>query len=189
VPAWRTILLAGAVLVLAGCGNTRTGVPSATVPLAPGGFRTLILHDAGVRISAPRAWAVTGQRAPLLVTVASGTAVLAVWRYAREAPAPAGAAAVRRLRIRLVAAIRARDHSVRVLATSATTVAGAGAVQIDALERIAGRPRRVSSTHVYLPGEELVLDAYAPPARFAAVDRTVFEPVRRSLARIFRRAP
>jgi hypothetical protein len=31
-------------------------------------------------------------------------------------------------------------------------------------------------------GAELVLDEYAPPDLFAAVDRSVFVPVRRSLA-------
>jgi hypothetical protein len=34
---------------------------------------------------------------------------------------------------------------------------------------------------VYAHGAELVLDAYAPPAEFARVDRTVFRPLLRSL--------
>jgi len=59
---------------------------------------------------------------------------------------------------------------------------GARAVQLQARERIGGQVRRVSSTHVYVPGAELVLDEYAPPAQYAAIDRSVFAPIRRSLA-------
>jgi hypothetical protein len=39
----------------------------------------------------------------------------------------------------------------------------------------------VRSTHVYVPGAEYVLDEYAPPAMFHAVDHAVFSPIKRSL--------
>ncbi len=173
------VLLAGCV---GGCGNTRTPVPSATLPSPPAGFRSLTLHAAGVRLAVPRNWTVSGQRAPLLVTVASGTAVMAVWRFSRAAPVPGGARALGALRARLLVAVRARDRTLRVLSAIGLRVAGTGANEIEAIERIAGLSRRVSSIHVYLRGEELVLDQYAPPALFAAVDRSVFAPVTRSLA-------
>jgi hypothetical protein len=176
------MLLGFSIVVVAGCGNSRTPVPSATQPAAPDGFRTLTRSYAGVRFSIPRNWTVTGQRAPLVVTVASGTAVVALWRFARRAPAPAGSRALAGARSRLVAAARARDRTLHVLGSNLARIHGASAVELDAIETIRGRPRRVSSTHLYVRGAELVLDEYAPPDLFAAVDRSVFVPVRRSLA-------
>jgi hypothetical protein len=35
--------------------------------------------------------------------------------------------------------------------------------------------------HVYLPGAEVVLEEYAPPALFHRIDHAVFSPVKRSL--------
>jgi hypothetical protein len=84
--------------------------------------------------------------------------------------------------VRLIAAARARDRTLRLLGSRLARIDGAEAVELDALETIRGRPRRVSSTHLYVPGAELVLDEYAPPDRFATVERSVFVPVRRSLA-------
>jgi hypothetical protein len=185
VPATNSIVLAGSLLLLAGCvggcGNSRTQVPSATLPSPPAGVRTLTLHEAGVRLAVPINWTVSGQRAPLQVTIASGAAVMAVWRFARAAPVPVGAPALTALRARLLGAMRARDPTVRVLRAIGLRVAGARAIEVEAVERIAGLSRQVSSTHVYFRHEELVLDQYAPPALFAAVDRSVFTPVRRSL--------
>jgi hypothetical protein len=175
------MVLAGSLLLLAGCGNSRTPVPSATLPSPPHGFRTLSLHEAGVRLAAPRTWTVSGQRSPLLVTVESGAAVIAVWRFPRAAPVPSGTRALAALRARLLGAMRARDRTLRVVSTAGLRVAGARAIEVQAIERINGRTRRVSSTHVYLRGEELVLDQYAPTGLFAGVDRSVFGPVRRSL--------
>jgi hypothetical protein len=54
-------------------------------------------------------------------------------------------------------------------------------VEVDALERVGKQIRRVHSVHVFVPHAELVLDEYAPPQLFAAVDRSVFVPVQRSL--------
>jgi hypothetical protein len=141
----------------------------------------MTLHDAGVRVAVPRDWTVSGQTAPLLVTAASGPAVMAVWRFARAAAAPPGPRALAVLRARLLGALRARDRTLRVLRAAGARVAGAPAIEVDAIERIDGHRRRVRSTHVYLRGEELVLDQYAPPGLFAAVDRRVFLPVRQSL--------
>jgi hypothetical protein len=167
--------------LLAGCGNSRTPVPSPTQASPPNGFETVTRPYAGVRLSVPRNWTVTGQRAPLVMTVASGSAVVALWRFARAAAVPASPAALARAQIKLIAAVRARDRTIRLLGTSLGRVDGAAAIELNALERISGRPRRVSSTHVYVPGAELVLDEYAPPGQFANVDRSVFAPVRRSL--------
>jgi hypothetical protein len=172
------------VILLAGCGNARTAVPSASQPALPAGFVTLTRSYAGARLAVPRNWIVTGQRAPLVVTIQSGTAVMALWRFASKGPVPVGRRALAAARARLIARIRQRDRTVRLLRASFARIDGANAIELDAQERIGGLARRVSSTHVYVRGAELVLDEYAPPAEFAAVDRTVFAPVRRSLTLI-----
>jgi hypothetical protein len=49
------------------------------------------------------------------------------------------------------------------------------------VQRIGSAVRQVHSTHVYGPGEELVLEEYAPVGLFPALDRSVFSNVRNSL--------
>jgi hypothetical protein len=175
------LLVAGPVLTLAGCGNSRTPVPDTARAAAPDGFRTLTLTRAGVSLRTPGNWTVTGQTAPLVVTLNSGPAVVAVWRFARASPPPATVAGLARARRALLAAVVARDPAVRVLGIADTRVAGARGLALQADERIGGHVRRVSSTHIYLRGAEVVLDEYAPPGQFPAVARSVFGPVRRSL--------
>jgi hypothetical protein len=182
VPRLLRLLLACPLLALAGCGNSRTPVPDISRPAPPQGFRTLTLSHAGVSLATPANWIVTGQSAPLVVTLNSGPAVVALWRFARSGPPPTTAAALGRARRSLITAVRGRDRAVSVVGSAETRVAGAGAVALQVRERIDGHLRRVLSTHVYIPGAELVLDEYAPPPQYAAVARSVFAPVLRSLA-------
>ena len=53
-------------------------------------------------------------------------------------------------------------------------------IEVLATESVNGQARRVRSTHLFDRGAEIVIDAYAPPADFARVDATVFEPLLRS---------
>jgi hypothetical protein len=175
-------VLACSLLVVAGCGNSRTPVPDTSRPAAPQGFRTMKLTQFGVSLATPRNWTVTGQSAPLILTLNSGPAVVALWRFARSVAPPRAGRALDHDRRALLAAVRGADRGITVLASTDTRVAGATAVELQARERIGGQLRRVSSTHVYVPGAELVLDEYAPPAQFAAVQNSVFRPVRSSLA-------
>jgi hypothetical protein len=176
------LLLGCSALLLAGCGNSRTPVPDLNVPAAPVGFRTLRLSQAEVSLITPRNWTVTGQSAPLVLTLNSGPAVVALWRFVRAAAPPDSGTALAGARAALVTAARARDRTLTLLGSRLIRVDGVRAVELDARERIGGRVRRVSSTHVYVSGGELVLDEYAPPAQFTVVDRAVFAPIRRSLA-------
>jgi hypothetical protein len=172
------VLAAG---LLAGCGNSRTPIPDLDRAAQPSSFRTLTLGAAGVSLSTPRNWTVTSQSAPLVITLNSGPAVIALWRLPRTAPPPAGSAALAAAGRSLLAAVRRRAPDIPGLRATATRVDGVRAITVDAIERIAGRLRRVTSTHVYVRGAELVLDEYAPPTQFRAVARAVFVPVLRSL--------
>jgi hypothetical protein len=174
-------VLAGCLVLVAGCGNSRTPVPNIDRPAPPAGFRSLTVGSAGIRLVTPRNWTVSNQTAPLVLTLNSGPAVVALWRLPRSAAPPAGRAEVVATRRALLASVHRRDRSVAQLHATSTRVDGAPAIRLDARERIAGQLRRVTSTHVYVDGAELVLDEYAPPGQFPSVARSVFSPVRRSL--------
>jgi hypothetical protein len=125
---------------------------------------------------------VTAERRPLLSAITSGDAVIALWRYARAQPPPESSAELAEARTSLLHAIRARGRSVRVISSRAIRIDGRPAIELSALERIAGRPRRVLSTHLFTDGGEVVLEEYAPPAVFQTIRDPVFERVRSSLA-------
>lgn len=166
---------------LAGCGNSRTQVPSSSTPATPNGVQKLSFRSQGLSLLAPTNWDVTTGHGRLVTVLSSGDAVVALWRYPVSAPQPSGAAALRQTERKLVRQVRARDPGLKLISTSITRIGGVPAVQLDALEQIAGHPRRVSSSHLFAPRAEVVLDAYAPPGLFVGVNRTVFAPIRRSL--------
>lgn len=165
----------------AACGNSRTRVPNIAQPAAPHGTRTLSYPSLGMTLEAPANWTVSPHKVPLVVTLNSGAAIAALWRYPRPAPAPATSAALDQTRAALIRSAQARDPGIRVIRSSTGSQHGAPAVILDATERIAGRDRRVRSTHLFGRDYEVVLDEYAPPDVFAAVDHVVFSPLRRSL--------
>jgi hypothetical protein len=177
----RLVLVVCPLVALAGCGNARTPVPVVTGTAAPSAFRALGYPQAGVSLSAPANWAVESKSAPLVATISSGPAVVALWRYPRGTQFPAGAAALRAAMNRLIAVAKARDATLQLIRARTETVDGLPAAEIDAFEQVGGQPRRVRSTHIFVPGAELVLDEYAPAAIFHAVDHAVFSPVKRSL--------
>jgi hypothetical protein len=124
---------------------------------------------------------VFSEQPPLLAVIASGPAVVAVWRFPRAAPTPVGTAALDRAQARLIGAARGRDRTLQVIRSTIVKVNGSQAIELDAIERIAGHVRRVRSTHVFGSGGEIVLEQYAPVDQFHVVDHEVFSPVRRSL--------
>jgi hypothetical protein len=117
-----------------------------------------------------------------LATVNSGAAIVALWRHPRAAPAPATSAALDQTRAALIRSAQTGDSSLRLIRSQLGRQHGAPTIILDATERIAGHDRRVRSIHMFGPGYEYVVDEYAPPDIFAAVDHVVFSPLRRSLA-------
>jgi hypothetical protein len=179
VPLMATLTLA---ISLAGCGDARTPAPDLTATSAPVGFRVLRYRADGLSLRAPRNWAVVSQGAPLVATVSSGQAVIALWRYPRPGTyATTDRTLLAHAEHALVAAATAREPSLRVVRSGVTTLDGRGAIVLSEMERINGRLRRVRSEHAYLDGAEVVLEEYAPPHLFPRIDHLVFSPVRRSL--------
>jgi hypothetical protein len=175
------VLAALAGLAVMGCGNSRTPAPQPSTSAAPGPLRSVSYPAYGLRISEPRNWLVSGGRAPLVATISLSTAVVALWKYPRHVPAPAGAASLAQARQDLIAAAKRRDPSLQMIRSTVAKLNGFPAVELDAFEHAAGQARRVRSTHVFTPEAEVVLDEYAPPAAFHAIDHAVFSPLKRSL--------
>jgi hypothetical protein len=173
-------MLAAAV-VLGGCGNERAPVPDTTTPDPPVGTKLVKLPAAGVRFKAPANWtglAAQGKRAG---GVQSRTATVAIWRYPRTEPLPAGRAALDEVRGLLVDRVKRRDPTFSVEHARIVRRGGADGIEILGRQRIRGRPFTVRSAHLFSDGAEVVVDAYAPPAAFARLDESVFRPALRSL--------
>jgi hypothetical protein len=140
------------------------------------------LHNA-LHFRAPADWAIQAGSGPLVVTLGSGSALIAIWHYRRSANQviPIDAAQVNQARNALIAAARARDSTFRVISSAIVLLGGVPAVELDALETIRGQVRRVRSTHLYKGRTEFVVDEYAPEDLFHTVDRTVFSPLLHSV--------
>jgi hypothetical protein len=176
------------VLALAGgglgaCGDSRTVVPSVFRIAGPAGFHPYTSPRYGFTLQVPKNWTDLGRqaRAPVVMVVASGTAVMAISQYARSLPAPSDSLSLEQAQKSLLAAIRARQPGFRLLGAQRVSVGGLPAVRLDAIERIDGRSRRVRSLHVFQATRELVLEEYAPESAFSRVDRQVFLRASRSL--------
>jgi hypothetical protein len=176
-------------LLLGGCASGRVSAPDLAATARPSGFERIRYPADGVSLAVPSNWTATAETAPLIAVYSSGPAVISLWRFASAAPAITSAARLRDALSALVRAAKAKDPSFTVQRSGLSRVAGAGAVIIDALERVSGKLRRVRTEHVYVAGAELVLDAYAPVDQFPSVDHDVFSPVRRSLALLDRGRP
>jgi hypothetical protein len=174
------LILATLPVLAAGCGNAATRVPDVSIPAAPRHW-VPANPPGGVHLRIPSNWDKQPATGPMIAAVFSGRATVALWRYPRSEPLPSGAATLRAAEKALVATVRRRDPTFRLAAARTVRVGGARAVELLGTETINGRRVRVRSTHVYAGGSELVIDAYAPPARFAALDRSVFVPLTESV--------
>ncbi len=132
-------------------------------------------------MAVPENWNTVAVYPPLVAVRISDQAVIALWRYPVRTQPPHTTAQLSQAGRRLVAAARGRDHTLRVLNSSTGSVAGYPAIELRTVQRIDRQVREVSSTHLFGPGEEVVLEEYSPVSLFAGLDRSVFSAVRRSL--------
>jgi hypothetical protein len=170
-----------AAVALVGCGRERLDELDVDRPVVSGATVPQSYPKVGIEFSAPAGWGFGGGPSPLVTQSSSGSATIAVWRYERSEPLPQGEAALTAAREALLGAVRGRDQKYREISTRETEVDGAPAIELVGEQTIAGRPRRVRSTHVFAKGAEVVVDQYAAPADFARVDAAVFKPLARSL--------
>jgi hypothetical protein len=171
------LLLAG----LAGCGDRRTPVPDVVTPGPPLGSDSVAYPKAGLRLLAPAGWSRSGGAAPLVATISTGRATIAIFRYARSESLPRTRDELQAALQALVGAAKARDSTFTATTQEVVRLHGRAGVQLQGTETIEGQPRTVRSTHLYAFGGEVVIDAYAPARDFARVDRQAFGPLLRSL--------
>jgi hypothetical protein len=177
----RAVLLALVVPLLAGCGDRRVHPPDVATPLPPGGTHVVGYPRAGLVLKIPNSWRTEPGTSPLVASIASGTATVALWRYPRTEPLPAGPAAFQTAKRALVRAAQARDRTLKVARARVIRFHSRPALQIVGVETVGGERRMVRSTHIFRDRSEVVVEALAPPAAFAGLDRTVFDPLLRSL--------
>ena len=184
-------LLAGAAILLTGCGNDRTPVPELGLIPAPKGFRDAEFKAQGVQFRAPTNWRVVPGSDTQLATVAIGDAQVGIWRYERSEPLPETRAQLGAARQALVAQIESRDPTFKLTSTRLVVKPGYRGVEVvgTGTNLTNGSIQRsMRSLHAYGHGLEVVLDAFAPPRDFARVDEQTFGPMARSLRLIAPRA-
>ena len=189
----RTLLtlLAGAAVLLAGCGNDRTPVPELGLIPAPKDFRDAEFKAQGVQFRAPTNWRIVPGSDAQLATVAIGDAQVGIWRYERSEPLPETRAQLGAARQALVAQIESRDPTFKLTSTRLVVKPGFRGVEVvgTGTNLTNGSIQRsMRSLHAYGHGLEVVLDAFAPPRDFARVDEQAFGPMARSLRLIRPRA-
>jgi hypothetical protein len=169
--------------VLAGCADSRTAAPDLAAVQPSGGVKTISYLRGRLTLKAPADWPRATGPAPLVATLGSGPALIAIWRYPRPASEtlPTDVASLEQAQRALIGAAGARDPTFRVISSSVVLLGGIPGVELDALETVRGRVRRVRSTHLYASGAELVVDEFAPEELFHTVDRTVFSPLLHSV--------
>jgi hypothetical protein len=169
-----------AAATLSACGNSRVTPPDVAAPQPPQGTHLASYPRSGVSVVIPDNWRAEEGASPLVTSIASGTATVAIWRYRRTEPLPHSAGAFRRAKRELVRAAQKRDRTLRVETAKVLRFRGRPALQIVGVETVAGVRRMVRSTHVFRDRSEVVVEALAPPAAFGGLERTVFDPSLRS---------
>jgi len=164
----------------AGCGNERASPPELGRPDRPTGYQTFVSPDGAVSFNHPSNWGVAAGEGPEVARLYSGTALAAVYAYPRT-DLPTGRAAVEDSRRRLLASLRRRAPSFSLIGSHLTEVDGAPAVVVDGGGEIGGHLVVERTIHVYKPGIEFVIDAYAAPLSFSLAERWGFRPLLRTI--------
>jgi hypothetical protein len=174
-------LVAAAALVGTGCGNERQKAPDVLVPAKPTGIAVVRLSRNGIRFVAPSNWIVRPGEKPLLATVSSGEATVAVWAYQRTEKLPKSGKDLGGARARLISAVKRRDRTARIVGATRIHIGGVPGIELLALEQVGRERRKVRSTHLFHQGFEIVVDAFAPVRSFDVVNRQVFSPLLKTL--------
>ena len=170
-------LLTTVALLVAACGAERVEPPDTSQPFATQAPSPREFPAAGVKFRAPADLESATADAPLVTSMSTGSATVAIWRYPRTEPLPRSEDALQAAEEALRGAVRTRDPKFEVERIRRVEVDGARALQVVGTGSVGGRPRRMRSTHVYAKGAEIVVDAYAAPEHFSFADKALFAPL------------
>lgn len=169
------------VVLFAGCGSQPPPVPDVKTPARFTGLFSFGYPRSAVELRVPEGWSRTDGQAPLVTTMSSGSATIAIWRYPRVEPLPTTHRALAAAKAALVAQTKAKDPTFVATRAKLLHVGPARAIQLLGRVRIDGLAREVRSTHVFAHGSEVVVDAYAQRRDFGRIDRQIIQPLLRSL--------
>jgi len=166
------LVIAATALLAAGCGNER-GTPPDLDQLGKPGATEEFESPGALSFRHPRTWIALGANPPQYASLSSGGALVAIYAYPRTdlGTDPASVEASRR---RLIQSLHERDPGFLIERTELTTLDAAPAVEIRGRGTIAGHPVETRTIHVYKPGVEWVIDAYARPRQFDEANRVAF---------------
>lgn len=180
------------LMPLLGGGRERTRPTEIVRPSPPSGGFTVQNIGLGTLVKLPRdPWTTRGcddrgalpdENQPYLrCVVSSGPGIVSIWIYPRGRKGPATREELQVARRDLLSASRQREASFVRKAAVVTRYDGLPAIQVRGTANVLGRPRTIRSTHVFVGGREIVIDAYSTNSSFRRIDETVFRPVLRSL--------
>ena len=175
------ILAIGAAMTLLGCSDARVAAPDITTPRPPDGTHPTAYPAAGVSLQVPNSWRAEQGTSPLVASIASVTATVAIWRYPRTEPLPKKPKTPRATKDAPVGAAHKRDRTLRISRAAVVRFHGRPALRLVGTETVGTQPRMVRSTHIFTNHSEVVVEALAPPDAFAGLQRSVFAPLLRSL--------
>lgn len=167
-------------VLLAGCGSQPPPTPDVKTPQGFTGRFSFGYPKSAIQLSVPDGWNRLDGQTPLVASMTSGSATIAIWRYPRVEPLPTTHTALATAKAKLLAQTKAKDPTFSGRA-KLLHVGPARAIEVRGRVRVAGLPREVRSTHVFAQGSEVVVDAYAQHRDFARVDRDVVRPMVASL--------
>ena len=181
MPVPRLLTALAAAVLLTGCGRERTKAPDVVTPGPPLGANPGTFPAAGLAFAAPAGWDLQPGVPPLVATITTGRATIAVYRYPRTEPLPRRKGELNDAAKALAGAALQRDPGFKELARGRLRVDGRPAVVLRGTETVGDQPRTVRSTHIYGFDGEVVVDAFAPAPDFKRVDDETFRPFVRSL--------
>jgi hypothetical protein len=173
-------IAAAAAMASSGCAAERATTPSGLLP-AGVAFKTESFERPGMTVSLPRSTVVVKRNSPGVFRGTFGRWYVSGLAYARKEQLPRSRKELRAARRRLVAEVRRRDRSFKLVSASTTRSHGSPAIELVGDQELDKRRLRIRSLHVYKGRAEYVLEMGAPIGDFGTVDRNVFDRVAGSL--------
>ena len=177
-----TALCALAVVpALAACGSKPDDLGDPGSAAKPEKLVVAKYPKAGMTFKVPANWRRTPGTYPRVTTLSSGEALLAIWAYRRNEPAPPNKAALKSAKTRLVKRIKQRNKRFDVSVSHTRTIAGRPALEVSGVQTIAGVPFKTRSIHIFKRDGEYVFEALAPAKQFNTLEKGVLKPVLASI--------
>jgi hypothetical protein len=170
-----------AALAAAGCGNDRVETGSVFDAKPGKATQALSYPDAGLKVTVPKEFDVKDSTAPQLFRASLDASFISAFAYRRKEQIPKEADELQEARRRLVAAAKRRDKSFKLKRSKVVNVNGVPGVELRGDQTIFRGRLHLRSLHLYKGNGEYVVELVAPVAAFAALERSSFPGILKSL--------